>query len=248
MHTHQTSVLNPNLRRALFNTIGAPSAVAPSSLHFTETESVIVAPSVHRRRSIHRRSLRRHSLCLWYPQSAFTRSLKPSSSIVGALSINPSALPPPLLPPRCALCHRATPRFPSSANKENDEVYTQVTLLPQDDDQVYFYNPSLKIRIWRENRDKQPIQFDPEIERTLRRFKKQSKLQQETLEEVSHQGSIMTDNENLNDNLNENQRRTLGDYTIPTTDSCGSSIVRPTVAANNFELKPSLIQLVQQDQ
>ncbi|MED6225147.1 hypothetical protein PIB30_090844 [Stylosanthes scabra] len=35
------------------------------------------------------------------------------------------------------------------ANKENDEVYTQVTLLPRDDDQVYFYNPSLKIRIWR---------------------------------------------------------------------------------------------------
>ncbi|MED6125984.1 hypothetical protein PIB30_073866, partial [Stylosanthes scabra] len=42
-----------------------------------------------------------------------------------------------------------------------------------------------------------------------------------------------------------NHRRTLGDYTIPTTNSCGSSIVRPTVAANNFELKPSLIQLVQ---
>ncbi|MED6152489.1 hypothetical protein PIB30_092595, partial [Stylosanthes scabra] len=35
------------------------------------------------------------------------------------------------------------------ANKENDEVYTQVTLLPKDDDQVYFYNPILKIRIWR---------------------------------------------------------------------------------------------------
>ncbi|MED6174818.1 hypothetical protein PIB30_072640 [Stylosanthes scabra] len=98
------------------------------------------------------------------------------------------------------------------------------------------------------NRDKQPIQFDPEIERTLRRLRKQSKLQQETLEEVSHQGSIMADNENSNDNLNENQRRTLGDYTIPITNSCGSSTVRPTVAANNFELKPSLIRLVQQDQ
>ncbi|MED6129950.1 hypothetical protein PIB30_113042, partial [Stylosanthes scabra] len=48
--------------------------------------------------------------------------------------------------------------------------------------------------------------------------------------------------ENTND-----ARRTLGDYTIPSTASCGSNIVRPTVEANNFELKPSLIQLVQQD-
>ncbi|MED6128449.1 hypothetical protein PIB30_098005 [Stylosanthes scabra] len=47
---------------------------------------------------------------------------------------------------------------------------------------------------------------------------------------------------------NNAQRRTLGDYTIPSTTSCGSSIVRPMVKANNFELKPSLIQLVQQEQ
>ncbi|MED6178979.1 hypothetical protein PIB30_112612, partial [Stylosanthes scabra] len=47
--------------------------------------------------------------------------------------------------------------------------------------------------------------------------------------------------------INNEARRTLEDYTIPSTASCGSSIVRPTVEANNFELKPSLIQLVQQD-
>ncbi|MED6189791.1 hypothetical protein PIB30_099461, partial [Stylosanthes scabra] len=48
------------------------------------------------------------------------------------------------------------------------------------------------------------------------------------------------------ENPNE-ERRTLGDFTIPSTASCGSNIVRPAVEANNFELKPSLIQLVQQD-
>ncbi|MED6224358.1 hypothetical protein PIB30_083196 [Stylosanthes scabra] len=44
------------------------------------------------------------------------------------------------------------------------------------------------------------------------------------------------------------EQRTLGDYTIPSTASCGSSIVRPNVEANNFELKLSLIQLLQQEQ
>ncbi|MED6224438.1 hypothetical protein PIB30_084003 [Stylosanthes scabra] len=42
-----------------------------------------------------------------------------------------------------------------------------------------------------------------------------------------------------------NPRRTLMDYTIPSIDSCRSSTVRPNVEANNFELKPALIQLVQ---
>ncbi|MED6225801.1 hypothetical protein PIB30_097187 [Stylosanthes scabra] len=39
------------------------------------------------------------------------------------------------------------------------------------------------------------------------------------------------------------QEKTLGEYSVLTTVSCDSSIVRPTVDANNFELKPSLIQL-----
>ncbi|MED6191025.1 hypothetical protein PIB30_111979, partial [Stylosanthes scabra] len=45
-----------------------------------------------------------------------------------------------------------------------------------------------------------------------------------------------------------NQRRTIADYQSPSTTSCGSSIVWPTVDANNFELKPVLVQLVQQNQ
>ncbi|MED6126906.1 hypothetical protein PIB30_083004 [Stylosanthes scabra] len=49
--------------------------------------------------------------------------------------------------------------------------------------------------------------------------------------------------DNMADNAN-NQRRTLGDYTNPTTTSCGSSIVWPNVDAKNFELKPALVQLL----
>ncbi|MED6208291.1 hypothetical protein PIB30_043652 [Stylosanthes scabra] len=42
----------------------------------------------------------------------------------------------------------------------------------------------------------------------------------------------------------ENQNRvTLGQYINPTADSCGSTIRRPAIQANNFELNRSLIQL-----
>ncbi|MED6151325.1 hypothetical protein PIB30_081425, partial [Stylosanthes scabra] len=86
------------------------------------------------------------------------------------------------------------------------------------------------------NQDEQQFLFDPEIERTLRKLKKQSKASRQlNFEEVE---------ENMAAKNNNAQKRTLGDYTIPSTTSCGSSIVRPTVKANNFELKPSLIQLV----
>ncbi|MED6212972.1 hypothetical protein PIB30_088719 [Stylosanthes scabra] len=91
------------------------------------------------------------------------------------------------------------------------------------------------------NNDKQILKFDPEIERTLRKLRKQSKQTHEiSSEEVF---------EEVFDNMaaEGTQVKTLGEYSVPTTASCGSSIVRPTVDANNFELKPSLIQLVQQE-
>ncbi|MED6112034.1 hypothetical protein PIB30_058012 [Stylosanthes scabra] len=93
-------------------------------------------------------------------------------------------------------------------------------------------------------KDKQILNFDPEIEKTLRKLRKQSKLLQQTHEnpskEVLEKGC---------DNMAEarNQRRTLANFTNPTTASYGSSIVWPTVEANNFELKPALVQLVQQN-
>ncbi|MED6165148.1 hypothetical protein PIB30_096790, partial [Stylosanthes scabra] len=87
------------------------------------------------------------------------------------------------------------------------------------------------------NQDKQQFLFDPEIERILRKLKRQTKASRQlNFEEVEE------------NNMAVDPRRTLGDYTIPSTASCGSSIIRSNVEANNFELKPSLIQLVQQDQ
>ncbi|MED6114044.1 hypothetical protein PIB30_076507 [Stylosanthes scabra] len=107
-------------------------------------------------------------------------------------------------------------------------------------------------------RDKPTIEFDPEIKKTLKknrsRVKAQRSLQFEqqeansdkcasekfSEEEIVEENSEEEIRDNMADNAN-NQRRTLADYTNPTTASSGSSIVWPTVDANNFELKPALV-------
>ncbi|MED6219853.1 hypothetical protein PIB30_039602, partial [Stylosanthes scabra] len=92
------------------------------------------------------------------------------------------------------------------------------------------------------------LDYDSEPERTLlrrrreaRRHAKQAALEQQLNMTAEHHD----DNLNLENNQN---RVILGQYINPTADSCGSTIRRPAIQANNFELKPSLIQLVQQDQ
>ncbi|MED6177018.1 hypothetical protein PIB30_093794 [Stylosanthes scabra] len=60
----------------------------------------------------------------------------------------------------------------------------------------------------RGNQDKQHFFFDPEIERTLRKLKKQTKSSRQlNFEEVEE------------NNMAADPRRTLGDYTIPSTAS-----------------------------
>ncbi|MED6186963.1 hypothetical protein PIB30_071823, partial [Stylosanthes scabra] len=91
-------------------------------------------------------------------------------------------------------------------------------------------------------RDKPTIEFDPKIEKTLEknrsRVKAQRTLQfdqeevnsEEGASEKSFEEELVEENieeeiqDNMADNAN-NQRRTLADYTNPTTTSCGSSIV-----------------------
>ena len=46
----------------------------------------------------------------------------------------------------------------------------------------------------------------------------------------------------------DNTNRTLKDFAMSNAQGLDSSITRPTVEANNFELKPTLLSIVQQDQ
>ena len=43
----------------------------------------------------------------------------------------------------------------------------------------------------------------------------------------------------------DQNHRPLKDFAQPSNEESSSSIVKPTIPANNFELKPSLLQLVQ---
>ena len=44
------------------------------------------------------------------------------------------------------------------------------------------------------------------------------------------------------------ERRTLGDFTMPDISGSFRGIMAPTIANNNFEIKPSIIQMVQNNQ
>ena len=43
----------------------------------------------------------------------------------------------------------------------------------------------------------------------------------------------------------QNEKKALRDYDVPSLTGANSCIIAPTIQANNFELKPGLIQMVQ---
>ncbi|MED6215557.1 hypothetical protein PIB30_114865, partial [Stylosanthes scabra] len=80
---------------------------------------------------------------------------------------------------------------------------------------------------------------------TLRKLRKQAKLQEhsheipfkEAFEEEEFEDEI---GNNMAGNEDNNRGWKLADFSIPSAASCGSSVVRPAVDVNNFELKTSL--------
>ncbi|MED6214255.1 hypothetical protein PIB30_101199, partial [Stylosanthes scabra] len=90
-------------------------------------------------------------------------------------------------------------------------------------------------------RTREDLGYDSEPERTLlRRRREARRARQAALKEQFK----MAANNGHDDDLNLNNNRvTLGQYINHTAKSCGSTIRRPAIQANNFELKPSLIPL-----
>ena len=75
------------------------------------------------------------------------------------------------------------------------------------------------------------VEFNPEIERTLHQRRREQRVESEE----SHTEMAQE----------QDQIRTMMDYARPSRDGVTPSITRPTIAANNFEIKPAIIQMIQ---
>lgn len=89
------------------------------------------------------------------------------------------------------------------------------------------------------SKNRELIPFDPEIERTLRDLRRENERLKIMAEEVPivpiEPAAVVGDT------------RSLRDYAIPTVTGAGTSITRPTIDANNFEIKPAIIHMIQQN-
>ena len=78
------------------------------------------------------------------------------------------------------------------------------------------------------------LNFDPDIDLTIRDLRREQRQKREN-------------QPNLN-NMAQPKRRTLGDFAMPDISGSFGGIVAPAIANNNFEIKPSIIQMVQNNQ
>lgn len=69
------------------------------------------------------------------------------------------------------------------------------------------------------------IPYDPEIEKTLRRIRREAREKEEKMA--------------------DDQARAIRDFALPTTTGTQLAIRQPRVEANNFEIKPAMIQMTQ---
>ena len=74
------------------------------------------------------------------------------------------------------------------------------------------------------------LNFDPEIDLTLRALHREQRQGREN-------------QRNLN-RMAQPERRMLGDFIMSDISGSFRGIVAPTIANNNFEIKPSIIQMV----
>ena len=86
------------------------------------------------------------------------------------------------------------------------------------------------------SKDQELIPDDPSFERTLASIRREARRKKK-----------MGDRANANGNgAQPDEEMTMRDYCFPNNNAgFGSSVVGPTIAANNFKIKPALITLIQ---
>ena len=78
------------------------------------------------------------------------------------------------------------------------------------------------------------LNFDPDIDLTICAIRREQRKRREN-------------QPNLN-NMAQPERRTLGDFAMPDISGSFGGIVAQAITNNNFEIKPSIIQMVQNNQ
>ena len=94
------------------------------------------------------------------------------------------------------------------------------------------------------------LPFDPEIEKMTNR-RRHLAWQQAQQEEVESESGIVIELPHLEEMAEERANRNqqvLRDFALPSTEGSQTSIAWLAVNANNFEIKPALIQMLSQEQ
>uniref|UniRef100_A0A803PJA6 Retrotransposon gag domain-containing protein n=1 Tax=Cannabis sativa TaxID=3483 RepID=A0A803PJA6_CANSA len=99
----------------------------------------------------------------------------------------------------------------------------------------------------RRNRSATPLTLlNPEIERTLKQSKAKKKIDF-TMAAINNNNSNGLNNNQSAPAAADAQPRAVRDYCLPVVNKNLTGIANPVIAANNFELKPALINMVQQN-
>ncbi|KAA3460523.1 retrotransposon gag protein [Gossypium australe] len=96
-----------------------------------------------------------------------------------------------------------------------------------------------------------PLLYDSDVEGTIRRNRREIRrslnyINEEQEAEINTTKVMAENNPPPPEMAEHHAPRTMYDYAKPSLTGTESSIVRPTIAANNFELKPNTIQMIQQ--
>ncbi|KAG9444861.1 hypothetical protein H6P81_016201 [Aristolochia fimbriata] len=83
-------------------------------------------------------------------------------------------------------------------------------------------------------------EIDPEPERTLRKTLKENQNQNSPKDEEDMENSEGTREEQA-----PNPRRTMEDYVTQSPNTHKTCIINPTIRANNFDIKPQIISMLQ---